>query len=106
MNTLICTGCPANATYDPKETGGNINALRDTTGFTPIIHDDTSIGWWCPNCLDKALPHIEALMVLLGEEGHPHKPGITFWNCLPRMVIRLRLLQAEHQKEVGHVHQG
>lgn len=101
MNTLLCTGCSANASYDPKDTGGNIKALMEKTGFEPIINNDTSMSWWCPTCLDKALPHIEALMVLLGDEGNPRKPGITYWNCLPRMVTRLRVQHAEHQKEIG-----
>ena len=95
MTTLTCQGCGAETVLsNHNATISNMGTLIKDSGYEPTIRIDCTTGWWCPSCTSKAIPHIEALLDLLGD--HHRGPRIqTHWNSLVGVLNRWNLANKE-----------
>lgn len=80
MNGKVeCMSCGASNPISKPP--GNIKEVREESRYEPIILIDTSMRWLCPPCVDKAIPHIQALTDLFKNDS-------VYWNGLPHMLKR------------------
>ena len=101
---LACQGCKKEIPSSRIETAGeivNLGAVMRATGCESVIHNDTSVGWLCPTCTARIIPHIEAILDILGDEPDGTRPRgqFAYWNCLPHMLRRHRIAMANKSKE-------
>lgn len=71
---LACAGCPARVAIEPS---CNLAEECRRSGFAHLFRNDTSSAWLCPACLAKIVPHVQAIVDLLGEES-----DLVYWSCL------------------------
>jgi hypothetical protein len=88
---LVCQSCGIEIVLtNPNVAGGNVGSIMKQSGWEVIIHLDMSTGWWCRDCTRYAVPHIEALLGLLGDDFGRPRAKHAYWNSLVHIVQRRR----------------
>lgn len=72
----LCCGEDKSFRADP---GSNVCTMARASGYQPIMMKDTSMRWICPICMEKVVPHVRALVDLLGDP-------LVFWGGLPHLL--------------------
>jgi hypothetical protein len=68
-------GCSRSSIAFDTSGHGAVGEIARLSGFKPIIRDDTSFRWLCPECVAKVAAHVRALQEILKDEG-------VYWNGL------------------------
>ncbi len=75
-DVLRCLCCKAEKTID-RLPGASVGTISKASGYFPILMKDTTVRWACSSCMEeKLLPHVRALVELLGDP-------MVFWDGLP-----------------------
>jgi hypothetical protein len=59
---------------------GSVGDISRSSGYSPVMLSDTSLLWFCPECLASLRPHIEAIV---GATAGEH----IYW---PHMIALLK----------------
>jgi hypothetical protein len=81
MRNIQCLCCGKKV--ECNEGNGSVKIVMDVTGFEPVMMMSTEMRWMCPACAEKMVPHVRAIVEMLGAEA----AGV-YWNGLYHLLKR------------------
>ena len=104
-NTVVCQGCKKEiptGSVDAEAKAANVGEIMKAAGCEIVVHLDTSVGWLCPDCTTRILPHIKAILDILGDErdGTRSRGQFAYWNSLPHILKRQRIAAANKAEDM------
>jgi hypothetical protein len=67
MTSFTCK-CGSESPKTVPDGSYNVGAMMKATGFWPIMGDGGGMTWICPGCVQKLVPHVQAIKEILGME--------------------------------------